>query len=110
MWAIKQLKEMLPLINPDIALASICISYPCNNSFDPLEPYTEEIYCMTSLSKLTDVLCEVTCVNHNFCISFMQPFTSEKYFECFLEELRQEGIEFEYYGSKPLRVCGIERG
>ncbi|MCR5754219.1 MAG: hypothetical protein K6G30_05315 [Acetatifactor sp.] len=107
MWEIKQLKRMLPPISPDIALASICVSYPGNRSLGPLDPYIEEMYYMTSLSKITDILCEVCCANHNFFVAFMQPFSSEKYFECFLEELRKEGIEYTFLGSEPIRMCGI---
>ncbi len=108
MWAIKQMKQMLPPPSPDIAQASICISYPNNRSFGELDSYIEELFLMTSLSKITDILCLVACINQNFFISFMQPFSSDKYFQCFLEELSEEGIDYKLLGSEPLRLCGIE--
>ncbi len=109
MWEIKQLKKMHSPISTDTALESICVSYPSNRSFGTLDQYIEELYIMTSLTKITDVLCEAICIDHNFFIAFMQPFLSEKYFECFLEELSEEGIEYEFIGSEPLRLCGIDR-
>ncbi len=107
LWELKQMKRMLPPPSPDIAQASICVSYVNSRSFGPLDPWIEELYIVTSLSKITDVLCEITCINHYFFLAFMQPFSSEKYFRCFLDELDAAGISFECLRSEPLRMCGI---
>ena len=108
LWAIRKIKNHEPLPSPDVALASICVSYPNSRSFGPLDPYIEELFFVTSLSKITDVLCEISCVNHSFFLSFLQPFSSDKYFRCFLEELKFAGIDYEELGSEPLHMCGIE--
>lgn len=107
LWEIKQMKRMLPLPPPDIAQASICISYINNRSFGLLDPYIEEQYVVTSLSKITDVLCVISCLNHSFFLAFMQPYSSDGYFRCFLDELDLAGISYEALGSEPLRMCGI---
>ena len=107
LWEIKQMKRMLPPPSPDIARASICVSYVNSRSFGPLDPYIEELYVVTSLSKITDILCEITCIHHHFFLAFMQPFSSEKYFRCFLEELDAAGIGYESLRREPLRLCGI---
>ena len=107
LWEIKQMKRMLPLPPPDTAQASICISYINNRSFGPLDPYIEEQYVVTSLSKITDVLCVISCLNHSFFLAFMQPYSSDGYFRCFLDELDLTGISYEALGSEPLRMCGI---
>ncbi len=109
LFEIKQMKKMLPPPSPDISVASICISYVNSRSFGPLDPYIEGIYNVTSLSKITDVLCEVTCINHNFFLAFMQPFSSYEYFDCFLKELDVVGINYEGPCSEDLRMCGIEK-
>jgi len=62
---------------------------------------------MTSLSKITDILCEITCAGHSFFLAFMQPFSSGKYFRCFLDELDAAGISYEILRSEPLRMCRI---
>lgn len=62
---------------------------------------------MTSLSKITDILCEITCVNHSLFLAFMQPFSSPGYFRCFLEELTLAGLQYELLRSEPLRLCNI---
>ena len=108
LWEIKQMKRMLPPPSPDTALASACVSYPGGRSFGPLDPWIEELFIMTSLSKITDILCIITCIGHSFFIAFMQPFTSDKYFRCFLEELDSAGIHYEVLRSEPLRMSGIE--
>ena len=73
-----------------------------------MDPYIEGLFFVTSLSKITDVLIEITCVNRSFFISFLQPFSSDKYFQCFLEELHYAGIDYEEMGSEPIRMCGID--
>ena len=107
LWAIKQMKRMLPPPSPDIAQASICVSYVSSRNFGPLDPCIEELYVVTSLSKITDILCEITCINHHFFLAFMQPYSSGEYFRCFLEELDAAGISYEVLRSEPLRLCGI---
>ncbi len=107
LWDIRQMKRMLPPPSPDIARASICISYVSSRSFGPLDAFIEELYVVTSLSKITDILCEVTCINHHFFLAFMQPCSSEKYFRCFLEELDKVGISCEVLRKESLRMCQI---
>lgn len=107
LWEIKKMKQMLASPSPDIAQASICISYVNSKTFGPLDPYIEEQYIVTSLSKITDILCEISCFNHSFFLTFMQPYTSDRYFRCFLDALDLAGISYEISGSEPLRMCGI---
>ncbi len=107
LWQIRQMKQGLPPPSPDTALASICVSYPVSRSFGPLDPWIEELFIMTSLMRITDILCLASCVNHTFFISLLQPFASDAYFRCFLEELKAEKIGFEVVRSEPLRLCGI---
>ena len=107
LWEIKQMKRMLQPPSPDIAQASICISYVNSRSFGPLDPYIEEQYVVTSLSKITDILCEISCLNRSFFLAFMQPYSSDRYFRCFLDELDLAGIGYEILGSEPLRMCWI---
>ncbi|MBR3235241.1 MAG: hypothetical protein IKG11_06465 [Atopobiaceae bacterium] len=108
-WSIKQRKRKLQSISFDVPQASICVSYASNRSFGPLDPYIAEMYIVTSLSKITDILCEVTCINQSFFLAFLQPFSSEKYLECFLEELHLAGIHYELLRREPLQMCGIDR-
>ena len=107
LWAVGRMMRRLPPPSPDIARASICVSYPNSRSFGPLDPWIEELYIMTSLSKITDILCMITCINHHFFIALMQPFSSDRYFRCFLEELERAGICCEVLRSEPLRMSGI---
>ena len=107
LWEIKQMKRTVPPSSPDIAQESICVSYISSRSFGPLDPYIKELYVVTSLSKITDILCEITCINHSFFLAFMQPFSSGKYFRCFLDELDAAGISYEILRSEPLRMCRI---
>lgn len=103
------MKRMLPAPSPSIPQASICVSYPKSGSFGPLDPYIKELFIVTSLSKMTDMLCEVTCINRSFFLAFMQPFSSEEYLACFLEELSLAGIPHEMLFSEPLRLCRTQQ-
>lgn len=107
LWEIRQMKQGLPPPSPEIPQASICVSYTHGKGFGPLGAWIDEFYIMTSLSKITDILCEITCVNHSFFLAFMQPFSSPGYFRCFLEELTLAGLQYELLRSEPLRLCNI---
>ena len=107
LWEIRQMKQGLPPPSPVIPQASVCVSYPGGRSFGQLAPWIDEFYIMTSLSKITDILCEITCVGHSFFLAFMQPFSSPDYFRCFLEELTAAGIPYELLRSEPLRLSNI---
>lgn len=107
LWEIRQMKEGLLSPSPGIPLASICVSYLGGRSFGSLDPWIDEFYIMTSLSKMTDVLCEITCVHHRFFLALMQPFASPDYLRCFLEELTSAGIAYEMLRSEPLRLCSL---
>ncbi len=109
LWEIEQRKRMPAAPSPAVPQASICVSYTKSRSFGPLDPYISELYIVTSLSKITDILCEVTCINHSFFLAFMQPFSSKKYIECFLKELSLAGISHKVLFSEPLRMCRIQR-
>ena len=108
LWEIKARKQILPPLSLNIPLASFSVSYPKNTSFGPLDPYINRIFIVTTMKPVTDILCEVTCINHSFFLAFMQPFSSTKFFECFLEELRMAEIPCELLFSEPLRMCGIQ--
>lgn len=109
LWEIKQMKQMIQTPSPDIPQATACVSYPRSRSFGPLDPYIRELFFVTSLSKMTDILCEVTCINGNFFLAFMQPFSSEEYLSCFLGELSSAGIAHEVLFSEPLRLSAIQQ-
>ena len=99
---------MLPPPSLEIPLGSFSISYPRDTSFGPLDPYIKEVYVLTSLKPITDILLEVTCINHSFFLAFMQPFSSTKFFDCFLEQLRLTGLPCELLYSEPLRMCTVQ--
>ena len=108
LWEIKERKRILPAPSLEVPQASFCVSYPKNTSFGPLDPYIKGIFIVTTLKPITDILCEVTCINHSFFLAFMQPFSTTKFFECFLEELRLAEIPCELLSSEPLRMCGVQ--
>lgn len=108
LWEIKELMRMLPPPSLEIPLGSFSISYPRNTSFGPLDPYIEEVYVLTTLKPITDILLELTCLNHSFFLAFMQPFSATKFFDCYLEQLRLAGLKYELLHSEPLRMCTVQ--
>ena len=121
MWAVKQRKALrerfsqMPLEMKLGAMAkmagsprwSISVSYANSRSFGPLDPYIEELYLLAEPG-VTDVACEVACINQNFFLAIMQNFSSETFFEALLEELKQIGIDCEVMGWEPLKLCGLK--
>ena len=121
MWAVKQRKALsdrfsrMPLEMKTGTLAkmagsprwSISVSYANSRSFGPLDSYIEELYLLAEPG-VTDIACEVACINHSFFLSIMQNFSSGAFFDALLEELSQTGIDYEVMGREPFRLCGLE--
>ena len=121
MWAVKQRKALserfsqMPLDMKTGALAkmagsprwSISVSYANSRTFGPLDPYIEELYVLAEPG-VTDVACEVACINQSFFLSIMQNFSSGTFFDALLEELSQTGVDYEVLGREPFRLCGLE--
>ena len=108
LWYLKQRKMGKKPAPMDVSQSMAFVSYVDCRSFGPLEPFIENLFILTSLQKLSDLLCEITCINHSFFLAYMQPFSSDRYFKCFLRELEWSGIDYEVLGTEPLRLSGIE--
>lgn len=120
LWAMKQRKlryakfEQIPLqMKTDIiAKASgnprwtAAVSYANSRSFGVLDPYIEELYILSEPGVM-DMGIEVTCINHKFFLAMSQNFSSDKYFEAFLEELSAAGIPYEIRHKEEAKLSGI---
>ena len=120
LWAMKQRKltyaklASIPLEMKTTALAksagsprwTLAVSYANSRSFGPLDPYIDELYFMAT-PEVIDMGVEVTCINHNFFLSITQNFTSEQYFNAFLEELSLAGISYVVKYKDNTELCGV---
>ena len=86
--------------------ASFCVSYANSRSFGPLDPYLREVYLLSEPG-VTDVMIELSCINHYFFATFGQPFSSEAFFRAFLAELDDAGISYDIMSKEPFRLCGV---
>ena len=121
LWAMKQRKalyaklDQVPLemkINIMARAAesprwSVSVSYVNSRSFEPLDPYIEELY-MLAEPGVSDIICEITCINHNFFLAIGQTFSSDDFVGVFINELDSVGISCEVMRKEPLRLCGLE--
>ena len=57
---------------------------------------------------VSDVGCEISCINHSFFLAIGQNFSSDEYIKAFLKELSSVGISYEVMRREPLRLCGLE--
>ena len=86
---------------------SLSISYANSRSFGPLDPYIEELYLLSEPG-VSDIICEVACINHSFFLAVGQSFSSDRLMDAFLGELASLDIGYEVTGREPLRLCGFE--
>lgn len=121
LWAIKQRKltyaklGQLPLEfklgtiakSAGSARWSFTVSYANSRSFGSLDPYIEELYAIVEPG-VSDICCEITCINHDFFLSLSQTFSANRFVDIFLKELSSIGIDCEVIRKEPLRLCGIE--
>ena len=105
---LRELKNMKSAgIPSDTPLGSFTVSYPNTRGFRELSDHIEELYLTTSLSKITDILCEITCVGGCFFMAFLQSSSSRRFLDCFLEELKSENISCEVLHEEPIELCEI---
>ncbi len=86
---------------------SLSVSYANSRTLGPLDPYIAELY-MLSEAGVTDAILEIACINHSFFLALDQTFSSDHFLNLFLDELAQNGIDYEVMGKEPARLCGIE--
>ena len=86
---------------------SISISYANNRTFGPLDLYIDQLYLLTEAG-VSDIACEIACINHSFFLAIAQNFSSDKFVSAFLDELDSIGIDYEVTGREPLHLCGLE--
>ena len=86
---------------------SASVSYVNCRSLGLLDPYIDEMYAVAEPG-VTDVACEITCINHQFFLTFSQTFSSDDFVGLFLEELASVGISCEVTQKEPLRLCGLK--
>lgn len=63
---------------------------------------------MLSEPGVSDIICEIACINHTFFLAIAQTFSADEFVEAFLGELESVGIGYEVVGKEPLRLCGIK--
>ena len=121
LWAMKQRKalyaklDQLPLEVKLGVIAksagsprwSFSISYANSRSFGPLDPYIEELYLLTEPG-VSDLICEIACINRSFFLAIGQNFSSDRFMDAFFNELSSPGIDYEVMNREPLRLCGLE--
>lgn len=86
---------------------SISISYMNSRSFGSLDPYIDQLYALSEPG-VSDIICEISCINHNFFLAIGQTFSSDEFVGVFLGELASVGISFEVMQKEPLRLCGLD--
>ena len=119
LWALKQRKavyakmDQVPLqMKLDIMAKSAgstrwsaSISYTSSRSFGPLDPYIEEFYALAEPG-VSDLVCEVSCLNQSFFLSIAQSGAYDAFMDVFLKELSSVGIDYEVIRKEPFHLCG----
>ena len=73
--------------------STVSLSYVGRAAMGAAERYVREI--QTEATSLHAILVEVSAAGGSFCISFMQMFAEDNYLNTFLNELSQQGIDYE---------------
>ena len=72
-----------------------------------MDPYIDELYVLSEPG-VSDINCEIACINHDFFLPIAQNFSSDAFVGVFLSELESVGIDCEVRKKEPLRLCGLE--
>ena len=87
--------------------ATVSVSYANSRSFGPLDGYIRELYVLCEPG-VTDVMCEVACINHSFFLALSTASASEALFNAFLAELDATEISHNVMGQEPFHLCGVK--
>lgn len=83
------------------------VSYVGRMDLGSIEPYLDAIYNLTDGSTYETAFIEVSAVNDHFDIAFLQGFSSDVYYEAFLDQLSKYGLFYKEEGSTALTVPKI---
>ena len=88
------------------AVLSATVSYIGKANFGEAEKYIKEFH--TWAHPLNEsILLEVSAVNHEVTIEFIQNFSDPVYFDAFLKELSSNGIRFEHKYTEKLAIPNV---
>ena len=87
--------------------ATISVSYADSRSFGPLDDSIREYYVLSEPLYVTDIMCEIACINQCFFLALAQKTAAGAFFEAFLAELDAIGIPCEVMRSEPFHLCGV---
>lgn len=87
-------------------LQTATVSYVGKAEFGELEQYVEEFHTWAP-AMYENVLLEVTAINHQFFIDFIQNFEDDRFVRAFVSELGKNGIEYQLLGTHALQLPGI---
>lgn len=88
------------------ARGTVSVSYADSRSFGPLDPYIRELYLLSEPS-VTDIMCEVACINHSFFLALFNACSQEAFLKAFIDELDATGIPCEVMRTEPYHLCGV---
>ena len=86
---------------------STSISYANSRSFGPLDPYIDAVYVLAEPG-VSDIICEVSCINHCFYLAIAQTFSSTTFIQQFLKELSAIGLSCDLLRQEPSHLNGVE--
>jgi len=87
--------------------ATFKVSYAGSHSMGPSDPYIESAYPFIDIHGAGAML-EVSAFDGQFCINFMQESDDDRYFQAFLRELREAGIEANATSFVPYSIVNID--
>lgn len=88
------------------ARGTVSVSYADSRSFGPLDPYIRELYLLSEPS-VTDIMCEVACINHSFFLALFNACSQDAFLRAFIDELDATGIPCEVMRTEPYHLCGV---
>ena len=104
-------KYCVDLMNQTTKSMTATVSYVGKASFGDAEKYIQEFHVMPSTalpSSATPLTLELSAVNGNFYVNFMQYFDEDLYFDAFVRELRENNINYDVLYLTHANYPGME--
>ena len=95
------------ILNTVRDLQTATISYVGKAAFGDIEQYIEEFHVWVP-AVYENVLIELSAVNNRMYVDFIQNFADRRYFDSFVNQLIQKGIDYQYQGTNRLELPGVQ--
>lgn len=105
---VKERCDLLQKLVKGALRASTCnVSYTGQSNFGELDKYVDTMFVDLATDTGNPTL-EILCAGGKFCLTYMQPFQGDVFFNAFLDELKKIGMPYKKFSEGFIKLSGSD--